>query len=66
MLVVSDTSPISNLIQVELLDLLHLLYGQIIIPQAVYDVLSEIQSQKSLIDNLNWIHIEVAQNISMI
>jgi uncharacterized protein len=66
MLVVSDTSPISNLIQVELLDLLHLLYGQIIIPKAVYEELCEIQSQKELIDNLNWIHIEIAQNISMV
>lgn len=62
MLVVSDTSAISNLIQVELLDILHQLYGQIIIPKAVYEELSEIDSQKLHIDNLTWIHIETIKN----
>jgi uncharacterized protein len=62
MLVVSDTSAISNLIQVELLDILHQLYGQIIIPKAVYEELSEIDSQKLLLDNLSWIHIETVKN----
>ena len=66
MLVISDTSAISNLIQIEQLGLLHLLYGQIIIPKAVYDELCKIQSQKVLIDDLNWIRIGVSQNISMI
>jgi uncharacterized protein len=62
MLVVSDTSAISNLIQVELLDILHQLFGQIIISNAVYEELSEIDSQKLYIDNLNWIHIETVKN----
>lgn len=62
MLVVSDTSAISNLIQVDLLDILHQLYGQVIIPKAVYDELSEIDSQKLFIDNLSWIHIETVKN----
>jgi uncharacterized protein len=62
MLVVSDTSAISNLIQVELLDILHQLFGQIIISSAVYEELSEIDSQKLYIDNLSWIHIETVKN----
>jgi uncharacterized protein len=62
MLVVSDTSAISNLIQVELLDILHQLFGEIIISNAVYEELSEIDSQKLYIDNLSWIHIETVKN----
>jgi uncharacterized protein len=62
MLIVSDTSAISNLIQVELLDILHQLFGQIIISNAVYEELSEIDSQKLYIDNLSWIHIETVKN----
>jgi hypothetical protein len=37
MIVVSDTSPITNLAAVGLLDILHQLYDRVIIPQAVYD-----------------------------
>ena len=36
MIVVSNTSPIINLAAVGQLDLLRQLYGQIVIPQAVY------------------------------
>lgn len=37
MIVVSDTSPITNLAAVGLLELLNQLYNRVIIPQAVYD-----------------------------
>ena len=37
MIVISDTSIITNLAAVELLNLLHQLYDRVIIPQAVYD-----------------------------
>ncbi len=37
MIVVSDTSPLVNLAAVRRLDLLQQLYGQVIIPQVVYD-----------------------------
>ena len=36
MIVVSDTSPITSLIQVEGLGLLHALYGRVLIPEAVH------------------------------
>ncbi len=42
MLIVSDTSPITNLIQINLLDILKDVYQQIIIPQSVYEELCEI------------------------
>ena len=49
-LIISDTSPVTNLIKIELLSLLRDVYGQIIIPQSVYEELCEIESQKQLLD----------------
>ena len=42
MIVVSDTSPITNLAAVNQLTLLHQLYGTIIIPQAVYEEMASL------------------------
>ncbi|ELP52875.1 hypothetical protein O53_4603 [Microcystis aeruginosa TAIHU98] len=42
MIVVSDTSPITNLATVNQLTLLHQLYGTIIIPQAVYEEMASL------------------------
>ena len=39
MIVVSDTSPITTLIQIGKVDLLHKLYGEVLIPEAVRDEL---------------------------
>ena len=35
MIVVSDTSPVTTLIQIGKVDLLHKLYGEVLIPEAV-------------------------------
>ena len=40
MTVVCNTSPITNLAAIDRLDLLHQLFGEIVIPQAVYDELT--------------------------
>ncbi|NEP44212.1 MAG: DUF3368 domain-containing protein, partial [Okeania sp. SIO2H7] len=45
MIVVSDTSPITNLAAVGLLELLHALYDRVIIPQAVYDEMASLGYQ---------------------
>lgn len=45
MIVVSDTSPISNLILIERLDILHRLFGKIIVPPAVH---LEVRALKTL------------------
>ena len=66
MLVVSDTSPITNLIQIDLLNILKEIYGQIIIPQTVYEELCEIESQKQILDEQSWIHILAARNTSLV
>lgn len=39
MIVISDTSPITTLIQIGKVDLLHKLYGEILIPEAIRDEL---------------------------
>ena len=62
MIVVSDTSALSNLIQVQQLPILAALFKQIIIPQEVYKELCEITTQKQLIDNQNWILVQPATN----
>ncbi len=41
MIIVSDTTPISELTKVAYLDLLPQLFGEIIIPQAVFNELEE-------------------------
>lgn len=42
MTIVSDTSPITSLAAIAQLELLHQLYGEIVIPQAVYDEMAGI------------------------
>lgn len=42
MTIVCNTSPITNLAAISQLELLHSLYGEIVIPQAVYDELTEV------------------------
>jgi uncharacterized protein len=60
MIVVSDTTAISNLIQIGELELLKALYQEIIIPQAVYDellVLAEFDVPIDEICNQEWIKV---------
>lgn len=55
MIVVSDTSPISNLLQIGDLDLLRLLFAEIIIPNDVFLEICEIKEQAEVITNQDWI-----------
>ena len=60
MIVISDTSAILNLNIIGKLNLLKLLYGKVIIPDAVYEELLELEKTKggyTSIDSLNWIEI---------
>lgn len=57
MVVVSDTTTITNLLKIDLLHLVQRLYREIIIPQAVYDELAKIPSQKKLLKQTNWIRV---------
>lgn len=52
MLVISDTSPLCYLLLIDQIDLLHRMYGQVIIPQAVRDELADMRSPDVV---KNWI-----------
>ena len=65
MIVVSDTSPIANLIVIGRLDILRELYSQVVIPPKV---LSEVQALKNFgvdlaeFENADWIEVKAPQN----
>ena len=66
MIVVSDTSTITNLHQVNRLDLLRSLFGTIIIPPGVRRELYRIEGQQVEIEKLAWIQTEYPKNQSLI
>ena len=55
MIVVSDTSAITNLFQVQRLDLLRHLYGEVIIPPGVREELYRIEGQREGLGPLGWL-----------
>ena len=62
MIIISDTSPINYLILIRQIDLLPQLFEQIIIPQAVYNELSDslapLPVQTWTVDTPNWLKIQ--------
>lgn len=58
MTVISDTSPVTNLIQIGQLSLLQGVFGVVILPQAVYEELCVIPAQKIIIDQQNWLFVQ--------
>jgi len=61
MIVISDTSILSNFIQIGCLPLLEALFSTIIIPQAVYDelvVLKKLPIQHIIQSNQHWINVK--------
>lgn len=60
MIIISDTSPISNLFVIGRLELLRNIYQQIIVPQAVFDELMKLQAfgyDVHKIGRLDWITV---------
>lgn len=66
MIVISDTSPITNLLQVNQLHLLEKLFGKVVITMQVYSELSELTCQKAEIDKLNWLSVSEPHNAQLI
>ncbi len=58
MLVISDSSTVTNLIQIGKLDLLEKLFGKVLIPQKVYEELSDYENQKDQLDSCDWILVK--------
>lgn len=67
MIVISDTSPITNLAAIGKLDLLHLLYGSIVIPTAVYNELTNkpVPGTQS-VKTLSWIKTQSVPNLQRV
>ncbi len=66
MVIISDTSCINNLLVINKLNLLHQIFGEIIIPPAVYDELvayESINPDISKIDSFIWIKIKPITNL---
>lgn len=66
MIIVSDTSSISNLFQVGLADVLHNLFGEITITPAVRRELFAVPEQESEIEQLDWIRVQAPQNQKLV
>lgn len=63
MIVVSDTTPISELTKVGYLDLLPELFGEIVIPQGVYDELTTGQHLAvKIVQDLSWLNVVEVEN----
>lgn len=62
MLIVSDTSPITNLIKIGQLDILEKLFNTVVITYKVYNELLNYENQKHEIEKRKWILIERISN----
>lgn len=69
MIIVSDTSPINNLAAIAHLDLLHHLYGTVIIPEAVYRELTEPEfpvAGATEVQTFDWIQTRQVNNRAVV
>jgi predicted nucleic acid-binding protein len=63
MIIVSDTTPISELAKVDNLDLLPKLFGKIMIPQGVFDELQVGEHPAAkLVQDLSWLEVVTVEN----
>lgn len=55
MIIVSDTSPISNLLQIGEIDILRAVFDRVIIPASVYSEICEVDESRRALADLDWI-----------
>ncbi len=60
MIVVSDTSPVTNLLKINQLEILRKVYGIVILPAMVYEELCRLPEQQAWIDQQSWIFVQEA------
>lgn len=66
MIVVSDTSPVTNLLIIGRLDLLRGIFGRVIIPAAVAKELYFIDDHRRALEDLDWIEIVELKDKSLL
>jgi len=65
MIVVSDTSPITNLIKIDRLELLRDVFDEIVVPLEVFEELCLLPEQAAVLSKVDWIRIESPGNIPL-
>lgn len=66
MIVVSDTSPLTNLIQIQRLSILKDIFGNVVITPSVYKELCVIPEQQKVLAEQNWIHVKESADKQMV
>ncbi|MEG4228507.1 hypothetical protein QUA35_20045 [Microcoleus sp. N9_B2] len=67
MIIVSDTTPISELAKVDRLDLLPQLFGKVVIPKGVFDELQVGQHPAAkIVQNLSWLEVVTVNNLQVV
>jgi hypothetical protein len=67
MIIVSDTTPISELAKVDHLDLLPKLFGKVVIPQGVFDELQVGEHPAAkLVQDLSWLEVVTVNNQQLV
>ncbi|QYX31763.1 DUF3368 domain-containing protein [Sphaerospermopsis torques-reginae] len=67
MIIVSDTTPISELAKVDHLDLLPKLFGKVVIPQGVFDELQVgTHPAAKLVQDLSWLEVVTVNNQQLV
>lgn len=65
MIVVSDTSSISNLIQIGEIELLRATFSTVVVPDAVYAEICRIESNRIALTSLEWIERKSVSNTTL-
>lgn len=66
MVIVSDTTTITNLLKINQIDILKLVFNKIIIPNAVYNELCELPDHRIFLNNCQWISCAEPTNLILI
>lgn len=66
MIIVSDTSPITNLLHLGKLDLLHKMFGDVVIPRKVYQELIEDEGSERVLIQQDWINVVEVKDVSKV
>ncbi len=66
MIIISDTSSITNLLQAGLIDILHVLFGEITITPAVRRELYILPDQETQIEQIDWITVIAPTNQKLV
>ena len=67
--IISDTSPVANLLIIDKLDVLYKTVGEIIIPPKVYIEITALKKygvDTDPLDNLSWISVKEPQNVKLV